>query len=267
MTVIRRGFADTDIGQLHYRRVDGPPDSPHRPLLCLHQSPRSSREFVPFIELTGQDRTVISIDSPGHGESALPPGDPPVTIQDYARLIWQAMESFDIGKVDIFGNHTGAKVAVEMAHQKSDHVEQILMMSALVLSDDEQAGFADMFQPVPLDEAGTRFTHIWSLINQYRAPGLTLAKMAENLAETLRAGDAYEWGHQAAFAYNAFFPDVVKSLPHRITVFNPKDMLFEYTPRVAPLLQNGEVIDREDWTGGVLQINPESVAEAVRERL
>lgn len=267
MSRIRRYFADTDIGQLHYRRIDGPDDSPHRPVLCLHQSPRSSREFAPFMERMGSDRTVIAIDTPGHGESALPPENPPVTIQDYARLIWQAVGSLDLGPIDIFGNHTGAKVAIEMAHQQPASVRHIIMISALVLSPEEQKEFEDMFQPIPLDDEGSRFKHMWETAQKYRSPGMSLEMLAENMAEGLRAGEAYEWGHAAAFAYNAYFPDVVQSLPHRITVFNPADLLFDLTPRVAPLLQNGEIIDRLDWAHGALGVHTKSIVDAVREVL
>ncbi len=265
MNRVRRQFIDTDMGQIHLRKAGDL--SSETPLICLHQSPKSSREFVPFMEAICGDRPVIALDSPGHGESDIPPEAPPVTIQDYARTLWQVIDALGLETIDLFGNHTGAKVAVEMAHQKPQNVRYILLMSALVLSKDEQKQFEDMFQPIPLDDEGTRFHHMWTQIQKYRTPGMTLEHMATSFAENLRAGEAYEWGHRAAFAYNQYFPDVVASLPHRITVFNPKDMLFEWTPRVAPLLKNGSVIDRADWGHDVLNVFPDSVAEAVKAEL
>ncbi len=259
----RRGFADTEIGQIHYRIAV--PENPIRPpLVCLHQSPKSSREFDAFIRKASRDRIVVGLDSPGHGESDLPPENPPVRVQDYARILWQALDSLNLGVVDVFGNHTGAKVAVEMAYQRPDSIRKIIMLSALVLSPEEQKAFENQFQPIPLDEAGTRFTHMWKQILHYQTEGSTLEIMAKSFGENLRAGEAYEWGHAAAFAYNAYFPDVVATLPHEITVLNPKDMLYEYTPRVAPLLQNGEVVDLPQWGNDALNIFTDDVVQTVK---
>lgn len=266
MAEIRRQFADTDIGQIHMRICR--PDNPTRPpLICLHQSPKSSREYADFMTAASDDRIIVALDSPGQGESALPPADPPVRIQDYARLLWQAVETLDLGQVDLFGNHTGAKVAVEMAHQKPASVRKIIMMSALVLTPEEQKDFEDQFQPIPLDEEGTRFKHIWEQIAKYGASVMTLEQRAESLAENIRGGEAYEWGHRAAFAYNADFPDVVANLPQEITVLNPGDMLYDWTPRVATLLKNGQIIDLPDWGHAALMVNAVDVVRVVKDVL
>lgn len=262
MPVVRRKFVDGIYGQVHVRIVT--PDTPESrpPLICLHQSPKSSREFLKILPYLAKDRFVIAIDSPGHGESDLPPSMEEATIPNYARSAWSVLDAMNLSHVDILGHHTGAKVATEMTFQRPDDVRQVLMISALVLTAEEQAGFADMFEPVPLDEAGTRFSSMWARAIEYRGPGVSLEDMAESYAENLRAGEAYEWGHQAAFAYNEFFADRVKTLPHRISVFNPQDMLYDLTPRVVPYLQNGELIDKPEWEFGFMDVNPEGAAAA-----
>ena len=83
------------------------------------------------------------------------------------------------------------------------------------------------------------------------------------MAENLRAGEAYEWGHGAAFAYTDTFAERIKTLPHRITVLNPNDMLFEYTPRVGKLLQNGKIIDHPQWGFGFLEADTKGAVAAV----
>ena len=265
MNRICRHFVDGPFGQVHLRISETIP-SDHPPLVCLHQSPKSGREFVKLMSVI-DDRTVVAIDNPGHGESDLPPGEAEATIEAYARSAWAAVDALGLlaggGKVDLLGHHTGAKVATEMAFQQPGSVNAIVMVSALVLTPEEAAAFRDQFQPVPLDEAGTRFAEMWRKSVEHRGPGVSLEDLAASYAENLRAGEAYEWGHQAAFAYNAHFPERVSALPHRITVLNPKDMLFELTPRVAPLLQNGEVIDHPEWGFGFMDADTERAAEAV----
>jgi len=126
-----RQFVESDYGQMHYRISRPTKILNKRPLICLHQSPKSSREFISFMEVASDDRTVIAIDSPGHGESDVP--QKKMSIEDFARSIWEALNELDFEKVDLLGHHTGAKVAAEMTYQRPDNVGGIVMVSALVL--------------------------------------------------------------------------------------------------------------------------------------
>ena len=262
----RRQFVDTEYGQIHVR-VSTPNTVSARPLLCLHMSPKSGRFFVGFMEAASTDRVVIAPDYPGYGESDLPPEDPPIRVQDYARTMWEVLDALGIEKVDIFGHHTGSKVAAEMASRRPDNVGAIVMVSALVLTPQEQQKFLDTYQPVPLDIEGTRFKKMWDAIVFHRGPGMTLENMAMSMAESMRGGEAYEWGHAAAFAYNAYFPDIVKTLPHKITVINPKDDLWEITPRVMGLLQNGTLINKPEWGHGFMDAFTDDTVDVVKNAL
>jgi len=131
MTDIRRQFIDSDYGQMHIRKAGQPSDI--NPLICLHQSPKSSREFIEFMKVASDDRLVIAVDSPGHGESDIP--EIQMDIEGFARSIWAVIGALKLGKVDLLGHHTGAKVATEMAFQKPESVGGIVMVSALVLTE------------------------------------------------------------------------------------------------------------------------------------
>ena len=267
MAEIRRQFLDGPFGQVHIRTAK--PDAPTStlPLICLHQSPKSSREFIKLMNVMGDTRQVIAIDNPGHGESDVPAQQQDATISNYAKSAWAIIDALGFDKVDLLGHHTGAKVATEMAWQRPSDVQAIVMVSALVLTSEEIAGFEAEFQPIPIDEAGTRYSKMWAKIVKHRGPGVSLVDLADSYAENFRAGEAYEWGHQAAFAYSAIFPDRVKTLPHPITVLNPGDMLFDLTPRVKPLLQNGVVIDHPDWGFGFMDAFTEDAVAAVEKAL
>lgn len=262
----RRQFIDTGYGQMHVR-VSTPETASETPLICLHMSPKSGRFFEKFMTVASNDRVVIAPDYPGMGESDHPPENPPVRVQDYAKTVWEILDALRIQKVDTFGHHTGSKVAAEMAHQRPDSVGGIIMVSALVLSKEEQEKFESTYLPVPLDIEGTRLKKMWDAIVFHRGPGMTLEQMATSMAESMRGGEAYEWGHAAAFAYNKFFPDVVKSLPHKITVINPKDDLHDITPRVMPLLQNGTLIEKPEWGHGFPDVFTDETVKLVKEVL
>ncbi|MGJ8563012.1 MAG: alpha/beta fold hydrolase [Alphaproteobacteria bacterium] len=263
MPKIRRAFVDSDYGQMHYRTAGTVSDK--RTLVCLHQSPKSSREFIEFMKIASNDRLVIAIDSPGHGESDVPSKQ--ASLEDYARSVLCALKNLDLEKVDVVGNHTGAKVATEMAFQAPEAIGHIIMISALVLSDEEREAFIAQFQPIPLDEVGTRFSHMWTQAVRCRGPGVTLEQLAFSVAENTRAGEAYEWGHEAAFRYTKVFPERIATLPHRITVLNPNDLLYEFTPRVAPFLQNGKIVDLPHLGFGFLDTNPKAAVNAVKSGL
>lgn len=263
---IKRAFVDGPYGQVHIRTA-GPETSKHLPLICLHQSPKSSREFCNFMTFAAKDRLVIAIDNPGHGESAIPATQTDATVEAYAHSAWVVIDSLGHEKIDLLGHHTGAKVATEMAYQRNANVRRIVMISALVLTPEEQAEFKAQFQPIPIDEDGTRFKNMWQKSIKHRGKGVSLTALADSFAENLRAGDAYEWGHQAAFNYNAHFANRVKTLSHKITVLNPGDMLFKLTPRVAPLLQNGEVINYPEWGFGFMDAYAKEAVVAVESAL
>jgi pimeloyl-ACP methyl ester carboxylesterase len=83
---------------------------------------------------------------------------------------------------------------------------------------------------------------------------------AESMAENLRAGDAYEWGHEAAFAYAPDFVPNLSKTEHALLVMNPQDDTCEQTRRIDPYLKNGRRVDYPDWGHGFLNAYPEAVA-------
>ena len=262
----RRQFIDGEYGQIHLRKA-APENPTAPPLYCLHMSPKSGRQFENFMRAASDDRIVVASDYPGYGESAPPPEEPHVTVQDYARSVWQVADALGHTMIDLFGHHTGSKVAAEMAHQAPERVNRIVMVSAAVLTDEERKEFNDFFSPIPLDEEGTRFKVMWERINHFKGPGMTLEMMAESMAENLRGGENYEWGHRAAFSYGTRFDEIVAALPHRIAILNLKDELFEHTKRAQAFLRNGEIIDCPEWGHGFLDVFTGDAVKAVKDAL
>lgn len=259
-------FVDTGYGQMHVR-VSTPENQTNPPLLCLHMSPKSSWSYIEFMTMASNDRLVIAPDYPGMGESDKPPEEPPVRVQDYARTMWEIVDHFGLEKFDILGHHTGSKVAVEMAWKRPANVRKMVLVSVLNLTPEEEAMFKAMFEPVPLDEEGTRFTHMWDMIKKHRGPGMGLELMAESIAENMRGGEAYEWGHRAAFNYNEFFADRAAAIDHDVTILNPDDELYEFTIRAAPLFKNGRLENHKEWGHGFMKVFTEDAVKVVKTAL
>lgn len=260
-TPIIKSYTDGKYGQLHCRGIY--PDAATKPaVVCLHMSPKSGRSFHELLPFLAGDRAAIAPDYPGHGESDVPPADPHVTVPDFAETTWQVIDD-RLGDVPVHlvGYHTGSMVAIEAARQRPDRVVGIINIAAPVFEDDELAAMVDYFKPIPIDEEGTRFRTMWERVLHHRGPGMTLEMCAESMAENLRAGDDYEWGHEAAFAYARDYVEHLTATEQPIFVMNPHDDTFEHTLRIDPYLKNGRRKNYPDWAHGFLNAYPEAAAK------
>lgn len=264
---VRRAYLDGTYGQIHLRVAEAQNDAGKPPLICLHQSPKCGLEFETFMQVANRDRMVIAPDYPGYGMSDAAPSEEETTIPVYAEEMWRVVDALGLGVVDLFGNHTGAKVAAEMAVQAGERVHAIAMISAAILTDEEREMFKDMFTPIPLDEAHTRFRVSWERIIERQGPGQTLEMMDRSMYMNMMGGEAYEWGHVAAFAWGKPFDEALTQLPHRITLLNPTDDLTECTRRADGLMRNGEIIECPQWGYGFMDAFPEDVADLVLTKL
>ncbi len=265
--MVHRAYLDGTFGQIHYRIADFENEAAKPPLICLHQSPKCGLEFENFMLAACRDRIVIAPDYPGYGMSDPAPSEAATTIPMYAQEMWRVADKLGLTKVDLFGNHTGAKVAAEMAMTANGRVHAIVMISAAILTDDEREKFKDMFTAIPLDEAHTRFRTSWKRIQERCGPGQTLEMMDRSIYMNMMGGEAYEWGHAAAFAWGKSFEEALTTLPQRITILNPQDDLTQSTRRATSLLHNGEVIECPDWGYGFMDVFPKDTANLVLNKL
>jgi len=261
----RRFFSDTDFGQMHLR-MSRPKIETQTPLICLHMSPQSGGAYVNFMTRASSDRIVIAPDYHGFGESDRPPETPYVTIQDYARTVWQALEHLELDNVDLLGHHTGSKVAAEMAVQHPTRVRKIVMISASIMDIEKFKSLKKTmkFEPMPLDREGRRLTLVWNDFRKFFHASTPLDLLFKYVLDAFRAGDAYQWGNRAAFLYNEDFPKVLSALRHQITVMNPNDDLYQATPSILPLLKNGILIDKPEWTHGLFDTNTQDVVDSIK---
>ncbi len=60
--MVRRAFLDAPEGQIHYRTAGA-----GRPVLLLHQTPRSSDEYRDVIPILARELRVVAMDTIGYG--------------------------------------------------------------------------------------------------------------------------------------------------------------------------------------------------------
>lgn len=262
---VKRRFIDADHGQLHLR-VAGHSSLNERSkpaIICLHMVPKSGRSFANLLPELASERVAIAPDYPGYGES-----DPFSTIaepsiDDYATSIHQLIGAYELNKIDLVGYHTGSMVAVAIAHRYPGLVRKVVNISAPIFTDAELAEFHQHYAPVPLDEAGTRFSTMWQRIMYHRGPGMTLEMAANSLAENLRAGERYEDGHRAAFNFSKRYVTLLEVIKQPVWVMNLADDLSEHTRRASDHLNNGFVTEFPAWGHGCLDRWPAEIAQEI----
>ncbi len=264
----KREFVDGTYGQLHLRRVI-PKRPTKRPLVCIHMLPQSGRSFVELLNESDDERVIVAPDLPGYGESDCPLE--PIAASDYADSIWQVIDQLNLldshGSVDLFGIHAGAKLAVEVARQRSQAINKIVLASAAILTNEELEHLKSVFLPIELDPQGTRFKRLWEILVRNQGRKQSYQMMASAFSEMLRPGDNYEWGHYAVYQFNQIFPTILKSLETPIVLLNPKDDLYEMTKRTEAYLNNGVMIDCPHFEQGFLQTNAAELFELIAETL
>jgi pimeloyl-ACP methyl ester carboxylesterase len=132
-----RRFIATPAGQMHCRVIEGRSAPP--PLLCFHMSPRSSayyEQLMAALAVTG--RTIVAVDSAGYGESFKPAAW--LDVPGYAGHMAAFIDALGFPHVDVMGDHTGAKIAIETVRQRPKAIRRVVMSTAGVYSLEEQRG-------------------------------------------------------------------------------------------------------------------------------
>ena len=118
--MFRFGYADGPHGQIHHASAGA-----GSPLLLLPGSTRSFRQFRPLVPLLAPHHRVIAIDTPGYGASApFPTG---ATMETLAESVVSVMDALAIERADVFGVHTGHKVAAALAARWPGRVRRLVI--------------------------------------------------------------------------------------------------------------------------------------------
>ena len=106
---IQPAYIETPHGRVHYLESG----AGARAIVLFHETPLSSKSFLPTIPLLAASPRVIAFDTPGYGGSAPLAGQ--AGIETYAEALWSAIQQLGLSEVALCGIHTGASIAVELA--------------------------------------------------------------------------------------------------------------------------------------------------------
>jgi pimeloyl-ACP methyl ester carboxylesterase len=259
---VKRAYVDGPWGQIHVRLAG--PEAPTRPgVVMFHQSPNSSQIFRTFQPLLASDRCVVAPDTPGFGNSD--PCTETPDIPDYADALAAVLPLAGDGPIDLIGYHTGAMIACEFARRMPGIIRRLVLVGIPLFNDAERDGFA--LQPWPKPEApdGSHIIAEWQRSLQWRGPGQTMDMVTRSFTAKLLAGPTAWWGARAAFAYP--LADTLANLQQPILGINPRDDLWEITPRFRALRRQDTLLDMPDYGFGIFEVGGSDLMGPIRDFL
>jgi len=257
--MLKKAYIDIEEGQLHYRYCGDDESKP--PLIMLHQTASSSRMFERGMENLFNEYRVIAPDTPGFGQSFSPAQHP--TVNYYAQIIFEALDGLGIQKFFLFGHHTGASIAAEMAVLQPDRIIKLILSGPPALTAEErQDWLANYIKPLKLSETGGHLQQIWERIrNLDEEASLELSHREAVL--NLTAGTRYTEAYVAVFKHN-FINCLKKVRCPTLVMAGERDSLFSYLPRAYQLLHHGEIRKIPDASTYICDQKPELVSEIMR---
>jgi pimeloyl-ACP methyl ester carboxylesterase len=194
---VHRAFLDTADGQIHYVTAGA-----GRPVLLLHQTPRSWDEYRDVIPLLAAERRVIAMDTIGYGESYKPARR--CDIEDYGRGAIALLDGLGIRSTAVVGHHTGAVIAMELAATYPERVERLVLSSSPFIDatdrDRRHRTGGHRVDHVESKPDGTHLAELWQ-IRQRFYPKERPDLLTRFVADALRAGDKLVEGHGACSRY------------------------------------------------------------------
>jgi pimeloyl-ACP methyl ester carboxylesterase len=197
MAAMRKGYVDTQDGQLHYWRAGTGPA-----LVCLHQASQDCTEYRALIPALATHHTLVAFDLPGHGQSFDPPRD--YDVPDYVNALMEAVRSLGLGPVAVLGHHSGAVFALEMAARFPAIVGKVILSGLSWRSAENTQALieARAERNLPVTADGRFLSTMWSTYASLVGEGVPVDGVLEpylvNQLMRLRPTDA----HHAVLAWD-----------------------------------------------------------------
>lgn len=268
---IKRAYADSRYGQVHYRIVKPAAPTSAIPLLCLHQTPGNGGDWAPVMPTLGDARIVIAVDTPGYGMSSPPPE--PARIEDFAGVMTQLIDDLaacgeiPTGRFDVIGYHTGSLIATELAKTLPDRVRRAVLFGLAAYPAEARAEklarLRDIF-PVP-ERNLNHVNKLWDIMQSLMDSRMSAEDMHVGMAECLRLGTRMPWAYISVYKYD--FLAAMEAVAQPVLVMNPEDDLWEVTRATADRFPAGRRYDLPGVSHGVLSIEHDRVVNEITQFL
>ncbi len=192
---VKRRYVDTSHGQVHLAEL-----GTGEPVLFLHQTPRSWREYLEVLPIAGRHVRAIAMDTIGFGQSDSL--SEPMSIELFAGVVIEVVAVLGLDSTHLVGHHTGGVIAVEVAASHPWLVRS-LVLSATPYIDSARRGRVASRPPidhVEPDRDGSHLSQLWAHRRPYYVDGEE--RFLDNyVSDALATIETVEDGHRAVNAY------------------------------------------------------------------
>lgn len=123
----KKGGGMTRVGEYAPSRLSYERRGSGEPLLLIHGAGSYRRVWEPVLNSLANERDVVSVDLPGHGNSPLTGEVASPTPQNFARLMVTFLRELGMESAHVVGNSSGGWTALEMA--KLGHARSVTALS------------------------------------------------------------------------------------------------------------------------------------------
>jgi pimeloyl-ACP methyl ester carboxylesterase len=255
---IERSFVSVASGRAHIAAAGA-----GRPILLLHQTPRSWDEYRDVLPLLGRNHRAIAIDSMGFGDSEpLPPGT--LSIERLAAAAHQVLEALGHRRAVIVGHHTGAAIATEIAAAYPDSVDGlVLSASPYVDAARREAAHGKKI----IDEIAPRADggHVADLLAMRRPfyPENRPDLLERFLVDALKAGPLAAEGHRMVDRYEMDKRLPLVRCPTLVIAPTADPHAYPHAPKVAAAIPGSVLVEIENGMVPLPDQMPQQFADAV----
>ncbi len=269
--IMGRGYARGPYGLVHFHDSAGLVESRpgELPLVLLHQSPASARQFeAAFKPLVARGIRFVAIDTPGFGLSDPTPSLP--RLEDWASSIVAVLDHLSLPNVDLLGHHTGALLATEVALQAPARVRRLVLNGAFPVTEAErkdyiaagELGHARGMQAID----GSHLMNTFQTRLKMYGPNPDPVVLTRIVVEKYQGLGPYWWGHDAAYRYDHVAS--IKRLALRTMILtNTGDDIYALSQRAAKMRPDFDYRELAGGTHDIVDQQPEAWSDAVVEFL
>jgi pimeloyl-ACP methyl ester carboxylesterase len=194
--MITRRFVAVPTGTIHCAIAGS-----GRPVLLLHQTPRSWDEYRDVLPLLGRRFQAIAMDTIGFGDSSRPPLEED-SIERWAEVALSLADALGIARLSVVGHHTGAVIAAEMAAAYPDRIAAAVLSAPPLVDADFRARHAgpSRVDNVPRRPDGSHLGELWR-IRQPWYPAGDIDLLERFVVDAVKAGPRSAQGHAVVARY------------------------------------------------------------------
>ena len=196
---IRRGYADSPFGQIHYYD-SATEDAPA--LLLLHQSPQSGAMFEAAMPILSRHFRAIAMDTLGYGMSDRP--DSVLEPEDYAQSVVSVADTLGLETFALCGAHTGATFAIQTAIQEPNRVKALTLSGPPIhppLPEGDPRRKPKMKPPPPPQDDGRHLLDLWQARWPVAEP-IDPAIFQKRFLTAVMTGDSAVSAYHAVYKYD-----------------------------------------------------------------